>query len=82
MKSEKHVQIRHKCSELIQIANLIGHHSIINIPNQTTKLICILWIAEETLNIPLLSQWLELLENPFQFPNDTSLLDLDLNLSR
>jgi len=54
MKSEKYVKVRHRCNKLILITNLIGHHSIINIPNQTTEFICILGIVEETLNILLL----------------------------
>ena len=53
------------CDEFIPITNLICHHSIMNIPNQTTEFNCILGIVEETLNIPLLSQWLEFLENIF-----------------
>jgi len=35
------------------------------VTNQTTEFDCILGIVEETLNIPLLSQWLEFLENIF-----------------
>jgi len=61
---------------------LIAHHSIANIPNQTTEIICILWIVNETLNIPLLSQQLEPLENAFQFPANTFSSGMNLSHGR
>jgi len=65
MKSEKYVQVRHRCNKFILITNLIGHHTIMDISNKTTEFICILGIVKETLNILLLCQWFEFLENTF-----------------
>ena len=48
---------------------LIIHHCVTNIFNQTTKLIRILDVVEETLNLPLFRQWPEFSENTFQFPD-------------
>jgi len=59
---------------------LILHHCITNIFNQATKLIRILNIVEEALNIPLLYQLLELLEDVSQFPNSPCLSDSPLDI--
>jgi len=64
------MDVRHEGSEFVLITNLIVHHSITNIFDQTTKFIRILDIVEETLSAPLLCQRLKFLENVSQFPND------------
>ena len=48
---------------------LIMHHRVTNTFNQTTKLVRILDIFEETLHLPLFRQWPEFFENTFQFPD-------------
>jgi len=74
MKSEK--CFRCKGNRPAPITNLIVHHSITDIINQTPKFIGILDIVKESLNIPLLHQWIEFLEDVFQFPSGTGLLGL------
>ena len=64
------MDVRRGGSEFVLTTNLIVHHSITNIFDQTAKFIRILDVVEETLRDPLLCQWLELLEDIFQFPND------------
>ena len=71
--------IRHEGNENALNTNLIVHHSITDIFNQTIEDLCILDICEESLDLPLVCQWNELLENVSQFP-DSHLLGLDLNL--
>jgi hypothetical protein len=64
------MDVRHGGSESVLIANLIVHRGIANIFNQATQFIRILEVVEKTLNLPLICQWLEFLENTFQFPDD------------
>jgi len=73
MKSE--ICVSHGCDEPVPITNLIAHHGITVITNQTAEIICILGIVEETLNSPLICQWTEFLENGFQLPISTCWLD-------
>ena len=80
MKSE--TDIRHECSGFTLTTDLIVHHSILNIPNQTTEIICILGIVDEALNIALLSQQLKSLLNIFQFSTNPCLLGVNPNLGR
>ena len=74
------IDVRHEHNEFILTTDLIIHHSIVNIPNQTTEFICILGIVNETPNIPLLSQQFESLENCFQFSTNPCLSGMNLNL--
>ena len=69
--------VRYEGNEHSQITNLITHHSITDAISQTHEFICILGIVEESLNLPLLSQWIEFSEDIFQFPNGTGLLNFD-----
>ena len=78
MKSE--ADVRHDRNELTLTTNLVVNCSIMNIPNQTTKFVCILDIVKEALDIPLLYQQIEPLENVFQFPSSPLLLGLNLTL--
>lgn len=82
MKSERYVQVRHRFDKFILVTDLIGHDNVVNIPNQTTELICIYGIVKEALNIPLSSQQLEGLQNPFQFSTNPCSLDMNLNLGK
>ena len=75
MKSE--MCVRHESNELTPITNLIVHYSITDTINQSSKLICILHIIEESHSVSLLCQWIKFLENIVQFPNGTALLDSD-----
>ena len=74
--------IRHEHNWLTLTTDLIIHHSITNSPHQTTEIVCILSIVNETLNIPLLSQQLESLDNVFQFSTNLCLSDMNFNLGR
>ena len=76
------MDIRYEDGELGLTTNLVVHYSIMNISNHTIEHICILDIGKESLNLPLLCQWNELLENLFQFPNSLYLLSLDLSSRR
>ena len=58
--------VRHEHNGFTLTTDLIVDHSIMNIPNQTTEFVCILWIVKEAFNIPLLSQQFESLENILQ----------------
>ena len=60
--------------------DLIVHHSITDIPNQTPEFLYILGILQETLNIPLLGQQLKSLKNALQFPANHCLSVVKLNL--
>ena len=62
------------------ITNLIFHHGIANVFDQTSKLIRILDVVEKSLNLPLLCQWLEFLYNLFEFAEDLRLSDSDPDL--
>jgi hypothetical protein len=64
------MDVRHGGSESFLIANLIVHHGITNIFDQTTQFIRILDVVEKAPNLPLIRQWLEFPENIFQFPDD------------
>jgi len=64
------MDVRHGGSESVLIANLVVHHCITDIFDQTTQLIRIPDVVEKALNTPLICQWLEFLENIFQFPDD------------
>jgi len=78
MKSE--IGVRHEHNWFNLTTDLIIHHSITNIPNQTPDLICILGIVKETLNIPLLGQQLKPLETLLQFSTNHCSLGVNLNL--
>jgi len=78
MKSEMGIRNEHDWFTLT--TDLIIHHSITNIPNQTPKLLCILGIVKETLNIPILGQQLKSLENLLQFSINHHLSVVNLNL--
>ena len=80
MKSEMGVRNEH--GWFILTADLIIHHSITNIPNQTPDFICILGIIEETLNIPLLGHQLKFLENLLQFSTNHFSSGVHINLGR
>ena len=73
MKSE--MGVRHEDNEPTQTTNLIVHCSITDLSNQTTKLVRILDIIEKAFSLPLFCQWLEYLENIFQFPGGPCLSD-------
>ena len=60
--------------------NLIFHHSIADVFDQTTQFIRILDVVEKSLSLPLLCQWLEFSENFFEFPKYPCLSDSDLDL--
>ena len=79
MKSERGV--RHEHTWFILTTDLIIHHGIMNISNQTTEFICILWIVKETFSIPLLGQQLEFLENVLQFSTNYCLSNVNFNLA-
>ena len=72
--------VRYESDEHALNTNLIVHHSITDIFNQTTEHLCILDIGEESLDLPLVCQWNEFLENLSKFPGSHWLLGLDLNL--
>jgi hypothetical protein len=74
------MDVRHGGSEPVLIAHLIVHHGITNVFDQTTQFIRILDVVEKALNLPLICQWLEFLENVFQFPDDPCLSGLALDL--
>ena len=78
MKSETGIRHKHSCFTLN--TDLIIHHSITNIPNQTPELLCILGILEETLNVPLLGQQLKSLKNVLQFATNPCSSGVNLNL--
>jgi len=63
------IDVRHEGNKFTLTTDLVVHYGIMDIPNQTTEFICILDVVKESLNIPLLCQWIEFLENVFQFPN-------------
>ena len=63
MKSE--TDIRHRYNGSTLNTDLIIHHCIVNIPNHTTEMICILGIVDETPSTPLFSQQLKSLLNVF-----------------
>jgi len=52
----------------------------VNVPNEATELIRILHVIEESLNLPLLYQWLEISEDILQFPNETTCQTLSSTL--
>jgi len=74
--------IRHEYNWFTLATDLIIHHSITKIPNQTPESLCILGIVKETLNIPLLGQQVKCLENVFQFSTSHQLSGMNLNLGR
>ena len=74
------VGVRHGRSGFVLVTNLIIHHSIADIFDQTIQFVRILDVVEETLDLPLLCQWLEFSENFFQPPNDPCLSDTALEL--
>jgi len=55
MKSE--TRVRRKENELVLITNLIVHHGIANVFNQTNKFVRSLDVSEESLDVPLLHEW-------------------------
>jgi len=63
MKSE--IGVRREHNQFTLTKDLIIQHSIMNIPNQTTEIISVLWIIDKTLSDPLFSQQLKFLENVF-----------------
>jgi len=65
MKSEMDMRNEHNWFTLT--TDLVIHHSITNIPNQTPEFLCILGIVNETPNIPLPGQEFKPLEDIFQF---------------
>ena len=74
--------VRHDDTWFTLTTDLIVHHSIVNIPNQTIEIICILGIVDETFSIPLLSQQLKSLLNVFQFSINPCLSGVNPNLGR
>ena len=78
MQSE--TDVSHGRGECVLTTNLVFHHRIANVFDQTTQFFRILDVVEKSLNIPLLCQWLELLENFFELPKDPCLSDSDLDL--
>jgi len=78
MKSEMGVRNEHVWFTLI--TDLIIQYSITNIPNQTPEFLCILGIADETPNIPLLAQEFKFLVNVFQFSANHCLSGVNPNL--
>ena len=78
MQSE--IDINYGRGEFVLITNLIFHHGIANVFDQTGQFIRILDVVEKSLNLPLLCQWFEFLENFFEFPKDPCLSDSDLDL--
>ena len=53
------MDLRHVGGDFVLTTNLVVHHGITNIFNQTTQLIRILDVVEKSLNLPLLCQRLE-----------------------
>jgi hypothetical protein len=51
------------------ITNLIIHHGVADIFDQMAEFVRILDVGKKTLHLYLLFQWLEFLEDVFQFPN-------------
>ena len=78
MKSE--MGVRHEHNWFTLTTDLVIHHCITNISNQTPDFICILGIIEETLNIPLLGHKLKFLENLLQFSTNHFSSGVILNL--
>jgi hypothetical protein len=77
--TKSEMDVRHEGNEFVLATDLIAHHGIANVFNQTAKCILILNVVEETPNIPLLYQWPKFSENIFQFPDSPCLSDLSLN---
>jgi hypothetical protein len=75
-------KVRHEHDGFVLITNLIIHHGIADIFNQTTKDICILDVVQETFHPRLFFQWLEFSEDYFQFPNNPFPSDSALNHGR
>ena len=78
MKSETGIRHKHSCFTLN--TDLIIHHSIANVPNQTPEFLGVLGIVEETLNVPLLGQQLKSLKNVLQFATNPCSSGVNLNL--
>ena len=78
MQSE--LNVRYWGGGFFLITNLIFHHHIADIFDQTTQLIPILDVVEKPFNLPLLCQRLEFSKNFVEFPKDPCLSDSDLNL--
>ena len=53
------MDLRHVGGEFYLITNLVIHHGIANIFDQTAQFIRILDVVEKALNLPLFCQWLE-----------------------
>ena len=51
------------------MTNLIIHHGIADILDQTAEFVRILGVAQKTFHFYLLFEWLEFSEDVFQFPN-------------
>ena len=78
MKSE--IGVRHEHNWFTLTTDLIIHHSITNIPNQTPESLSILGIVKETPSTPLLGQQLKFLENLLQFSTNHCPSGVNLNL--
>jgi hypothetical protein len=72
------LDVRYRDGSFFLITNLIFHHHIPDVFDQTTQLIRILDVVEKSLNLSLLCQWLEFPDNFFEFPKDPW-SDSDLN---
>jgi len=69
-------EVRDEGNKLIVITDLIVHHSIMDVLNQTVNFVCIVDVVEKTLCFSLLLQWLKLSQNIPQCPDDLCLLNL------
>ena len=78
MQSE--IGVSHGRGEFALITNLVFHHGIANVLDQTVQFTRILDVVEKTFNLPLICQWLEFSESFFEFPKDPCFSDLDLDL--
>ena len=73
-------ELSHGRGKFVLTTNLVFHHRIANVFDQTAQFIRILDIVEKSLDLPLLCQRLEFLENLFKLPKDLCSSEQELDL--